>query len=93
MSRKNKNRKKRNRISIGGIFFRTFLLTFGLVILAGLVGIAAFQWIVEPARARETSHFQVTGGMVGNDDAALQTEQSTEQIQEQIEEIKDVNDK
>lgn len=52
----------------------------------------SYQWIIEPAKSREMSHFQVsakrdTGG------AAVQTGQSMEQIEEQIEEIKNVNDK
>lgn len=52
----------------------------------------SYQWIIEPAKSREMSHFQVsakrdTGG------ATVQTGQSMEQIEEQIEEIKHVNDK
>jgi poly-gamma-glutamate synthesis protein (capsule biosynthesis protein) len=52
----------------------------------------SYQWIIEPAKSREMSHFQVsakrdTGG------ATVQTGQSMEQIEEQIEEIKNVNDK
>ena len=52
----------------------------------------SYQCIIEPAMSREMSHFQVsakrdTGG------ATVQTGQSMEQIEEQIEEIKHVNDK
>lgn len=52
----------------------------------------SYQWIIEPAKSREMSHFQVsakrdTGG------ATVQTGQSMEQIEEQIEEIKNVNDR
>lgn len=52
----------------------------------------SYQWIIEPAKSREMSHFQVsakrdTGG------ATVQTGQSMGQIEEQIEEIKNVNDK
>ena len=52
----------------------------------------SYQWIIEPAKSREMSHFQVsakrdTGG------ATVQTGLCMEQIEEQIEEIKNVNDK
>lgn len=53
----------------------------------------SYQWIIEPAKSREMSHFQVSAKRDTGGNAAVQTGQSMEQIEEQIEEIKNVNDK
>lgn len=92
MGKKKKNRKKHNRISISRNFFRPFLWTFSLVLLAGLVGIAAYQWIMQPAKPKQTSHFQVTREEIG--DRAENAGEAEETVQqEQIEEIISVNNK
>lgn len=92
MGKKNKRRKKHNRIGIGRNFFRPFLWTFSLVLFAGLVGIAAYQWIIQPAKPKQTSHFQVTKEEIKDraEDAG-ETEETAQQ--EQIEEIISVNNK
>lgn len=53
----------------------------------------SYQWIIEPAKSREMSHFQVSAKRDTGGNAAVQTGQSMGQIEEQIEEIKNVNDK
>lgn len=53
----------------------------------------SYQWIIEPAKSREMSHFQVSAKRDTGGNAAVQTGQSMGQIEEQIEEIKHVNDK
>ena len=84
MRRRRKKRRSR--------FIGPFCITLTCVVATGLFAMLSYQWIIEPAKSREMSHFQVsakrdTGG------AAVQTGQSMEQIEEQIEEIKHVNDK
>lgn len=74
---------------------KPFILTFSMVVLAGVAGIAAYQWIVEPARPKSTSHFQVS---VEQPDTAGKSEkeaaaEAEEQTQAQIDEIMNVNDK
>ncbi len=53
----------------------------------------SYQWIIEPAKSRKMSHFQVSAKRDTGGNAAVQTGQSMGQIEEQIEEIKNVNDK
>lgn len=84
MRRRRKKRRSR--------FIGPFCITLTCVVATGLFAMLSYQWIIEPAKSREMSHFQVsakrdTGG------ATVQTGQSMEQIEEQIEEIKHVNDK
>ncbi len=80
MRRRRKKRRSR--------FIGPFCITLTCVVATGLFAMLSYQWIIEPAKSREMSHFQVsakrdTGG------ATVQTGQSMEQI----EEIKNVNDK
>lgn len=84
MRRRRKKRRSR--------FIGPFCITLTCVVATALFAMLSYQWIIEPAKSREMSHFQVsakrdTGG------ATVQTGQSMEQIEEQIEEIKHVNDK
>ena len=84
MRRRRKKRRSR--------FIGPFCITLTCVVATGLFAMLSYQWIIEPAKSREMSHFQVsakrdTGG------ATVQTGQSMGQIEEQIEEIKNVNDK
>lgn len=74
-------------------FIRPFCITLSIVVVTGLFAMFSYQWIIEPAKSRETSHFQVSRQQGESGGASVQTEQSAQQIQEQIEEIKDVNDK
>lgn len=82
--RKQKRRRRSN-------FIRPFFITLMIVVVVGLTAIFSFLWIIEPARTRTTSHFQLTREKIdyGNmDSEAVQTNE-----QEQIEEILNVNDK
>ena len=82
--RKQKRRRRSN-------FIRPFFITLMIVVAVGLTAIFSFLWIIEPARTRTTSHFQLTREKIdyGNmDSEAVQTNE-----QEQIEEILNVNDK
>lgn len=74
---------------------KPFILTFSMVVLAGVTGIAAYQWIVEPARPANTSHFQVSVDHPDTTGKSVQeAEAETEaQTQAQIDEIMSVNDK
>lgn len=92
MGKKKRSRKKHNRISIGHHFLKPFILTFSLVVLAGVTGIAAYQWIIEPAEPKSVSHFQVNVAQPDREEEL--TEEAVEaQTQAQIEEIVSVNDK
>lgn len=82
--RKQKRRRRSN-------FIRPFFITLTIVVGIGFIAIFSFLWIIEPARSRTTSHFQLTREKIdyGNmDSEAVQTNE-----QEQIEEILNVNDK
>lgn len=91
MSKKRRNRKKQNRIRIGHHFMKPFILTFSMVMLVGVAGITAYQWIMEPVRSISTGHFQVNvdhTAMTGEAEGEVEA-----QVQAQIDEIKSVNDK
>ena len=47
-------------------FFRPFILTFFIVVVAGISAFATFQWIVEPAKSRNNNHFQLSDERVVN---------------------------
>lgn len=87
MGKKKKRRRKQNRVSISRNFLKPFLLTFCVVLAAGVAALAVYQWIVEPARSRDNSHFQLTWETM---DSRSKTEGEKET---QIEEILTVNDK
>lgn len=63
---------------------KPFLITLCIVTAAGLSGLAAYLWIIEPAKSVSNSHFQLTKEVVERGEAAQET---------QIEEIITVNDK
>lgn len=92
MSKKNKRQRKHNRISIRYHFLRSFMLTFCLALAAGISGIAAYQWITEPAKPKDNSHFQLVEkigtGAGAEDEASAEAE-----AEAQIDEIISVNDK
>ncbi|MBD5485459.1 MAG: CapA family protein [Lachnospiraceae bacterium] len=95
MGRKSRKRKKHNRISVGHHFMKPFILTFSVVMLIGVGGIAAYQWIIEPVKSINTSHFQVNVDSIktaGESETELAAEVE-EQTKAQIEEIISVNDK
>lgn len=82
--RKRKRKKRSN-------FIRPFLITLMIVVMGGLTAIFSFLWIIEPARSRSTSHFQLTREKIEYGSANTEDGQIDEQ--EQIEEIVNVNDK
>lgn len=70
---------------------KPFILTFSMVMLVGVAGITAYQWIMEPVRSISTGHFQVNvdhTAMTGEAEGEVEA-----QVQAQIDEIKSVNDK
>ena len=81
---KRKRRKKSN-------FIRPFCVTLSIVVSLGLFTMFSFLWIIEPARRRDTSHFQLTREKVERGDVSERELQAEEQ--EQIDEILNVNDK
>lgn len=82
-----KKQKRRRRSN----FIRPFLITLMIVVGIGLTAIFSFLWIIEPARSRTTSHFQLTREKVDYGNVNSEVVQTNEQ--EQIEEILNVNDK
>lgn len=82
--RKQKRRRSSN-------FIRPFLITLMIVVGIGLTAIFSFLWIIEPARSRTTSHFQLTREKVDYGNVNSEVVQTNEQ--EQIEEILNANDK
>lgn len=84
MGKKKKKQRKRNRVSIRRNFLRPFIITFFIVVLAGVSGFATFWWIIEPARSRH-NHFQLSRERVVNGTNVTE--------EEQIDEILSVNDK
>lgn len=84
MSKKKKRRKKQKRTGISQRFLKPFVITFCMVTTVGILGLAAYQWIIEPTKVASNRHFQLTKEVVERGAAA-------EEIQ--IEEIIAVNDK
>lgn len=84
MGKKKKKQRKRNRVSICRNFLRPFIITFFIVVLAGVSGFATFWWIIEPARSRN-NHFQLSRERVVNGTNVTE--------EEQIDEILSANDK
>lgn len=87
MGKKKKRKRKQNRVSISRNFLKPFLLTFCVVLAAGAAALAVYQWVVEPARSRDNSHFQLAWETM---EPGSRTEEEKET---QIEEIMTVNDK
>lgn len=83
MGKKNR-RRKQTRTSIGRNFLKPFLTTFCAVTAVGVLGLAAYQWIIEPAESAANSHFQLAPEIVERGESAQET---------QIEEIITVNDR
>lgn len=82
--RKNQKKRKQNKVNIRRNFLRPFIITFCIVVAAGISAIATLRWIVEPAVPRN-NHFQLTAERVVNGRAV--TEET------QIDEIMHANDK
>lgn len=61
--------------------------------MAGLFVLFSFLWIIEPARPKDTSHFQLTKERIEPEAVSAEAMPAPADEQEQIEEILDVNDK
>ena len=74
--------KKTGKISISHNILRPFVITFGVVLAAGLCLMAAYAWIIAPTRMEDHSHFQLTKEAIAMED-----------VESQVSEIMDANDK
>lgn len=74
--------KKTGRISVFHDILRPFIITFGVVLAAGLCLMAAYAWIIAPTRTEDHSHFQLTKEAIARED-----------VESQVSEIMDANDK
>lgn len=83
-----KQRRKRK-----SSFIQPFCITLTIVVVTGLLALFSFLWIIEPARPKDTSHFQLTKEKIEPDAVSEEVVPVTADEQEQIEEIMDVNDK
>lgn len=74
--------KKTGKISVSHNILRPFVITFGVVLAAGLCLMAAYAWIIAPTRMEDHSHFQLTKEAIAMED-----------VESQVSEIMDANDK
>ena len=74
--------KKTGKISVSHNILRPFVITFGVVLAAGLCLMAAYAWIIAPTRVEDHSHFQLTKEAIAMED-----------VEAQVSEIMDANDK
>lgn len=90
---------QQNRAGIGHSFLKLFFITFCIVVAAGVSGMIVYRWVMEPAKASDSSHFQLNREIiVRGSEAGKQTQiegqiEEIEEIGEQIDEIITVNDK
>lgn len=82
--RKQQRKRKSN-------FIKPFCLTLLAVVMIGLFAMFSYLWIIEPARPKDTSHFQLTRRKLEQD--VVSPEIVEENEQEQIEEILHTNNK
>lgn len=75
-------------MSIGYNFLRPFFLTLSIVLIIGIPSLAAYQWVIEPARNKGDSHFQLTWEKIESRDYKDKPDKET-----RIEEIVTINDK
>lgn len=74
--------KKTGKISVSHNILRPFVITFGVVLATGLCLMAAYAWIIAPTRMEDHSHFQLTKEAIAMED-----------VESQVSEIMDANDK
>lgn len=74
--------KKTGKISVSHNILRPFVITFSVVLTAGLCLMAAYAWIIAPTRLEDHSHFQLTKEAIAMED-----------VESQVSEIMDANDK
>lgn len=97
MSKKKKARKRkqirRKRIRISRSFIMPFILTLSIAVVLGLLALAAYQWVFEPARQVQSTmkpvrQPQTTGEMQGAEKEETKQAEQIEQI-EQIEQTEE----
>lgn len=97
MGKKNNKRRKQKRTGISHSFLKPFCITLCLVTAAGIAGIAAYQWVMEPAKPVDNNQFQLDREVVEKtyEDAGtkIEAEEIQAEIETEIEEILTVNDK
>lgn len=91
MGRDKTRQGQQNRAGIGRNFLKPFFIKFCAVTAAGVLGLAAYQWVMEPARPSDDSHFQPDIKIIESQSQNLAEAQAL--IEEQIEEIITANDK
>ena len=100
MGRKKTKQRKHNKLNIGHSFLIPFLMTFLIVTVVGISGLAACRWVMEPAKPAKSSkpanptennHFQLDGGTLEVEDKNAEAE--IEETQIRIDEILTVNGK
>lgn len=74
--------KKTGKISVSHNILRPFVITFSVVLATGLCLMAAYAWIIAPTRVEDHSHFQLTKEAIAMED-----------VESQVSEIMDANDK
>ena len=79
MGRKKKRQDKKNKIGIYPHFIKPFLVTFCLVMVTGIAAMAAYHWIMEPAKPQEDTSYQVPDEVVP--DHSGETEMRPEEAQ------------
>jgi poly-gamma-glutamate synthesis protein (capsule biosynthesis protein) len=75
---KKQHKKGRNRIVFQG-FLRSFVITLGVVVAVGVCILAAYSWVIEPAKSKDYSRFQLT-------------KETVAYAEEQVGEIMDANE-
>lgn len=99
MGRNKTRQRQQNRAGIGYNFLRPFFTTFCAIMVAGVSGMAVYQWVMEPTKVPGNGYFQqdlngeiVKSGNEAGDQIQLE-EQSEKQLEDQIEEVIAVNGK
>lgn len=64
--------KKRKRISVSRDFLRPFIITFCVVLAAGVWLMAAYAWIIAPTKSKDRSHFQLAKEAIAREDVETQ---------------------
>lgn len=89
MGRNKTKQGQQNRAGLGHNFLKPFVITFCVIMVAGVSGMAAYRWVMEPAKPSDDSHFQLDREIIESRNEA--GEQIL--IEDQIEEIITEDDK
>ena len=86
MSRYKTKQEKQNRAGVRRNFLKPFLITFCVVAAVGISGMTAYQWVMEPAKPPDNSHFQLNREIIESGNEAEEQIQTEEQIEEPVNE-------